>query len=615
MIRALTMVALSIGSALMVMPMILFAQGAANEKNNAEIRSDDDISRKFRLYLEEDWKRWMVEYPEVSTAAGFPGQNRRWTDDSPAGIEARKKHLHGSAATLKTFSRDSLPRAEQINYDLYSDLLSTAEEGLQYGDDPLPFRNVVPQNNWMPINQMSGVQQGVAETISTMPNRSVTDYEDILARLEALPAYVEQQQALLQEGLKRGYTPPKLMLRDVPKQIADLIPADPMASALLEPFKSFPVEIPEHDRTRLTNRAKEIYCTSLVPAFQKLHDYIASTYLPACRESIAATALPKGADAYAFHVRWQTTTNLTPQQIHEVGLSEVKRIRAEMDKVIASTNFKGSFHEFTEFLRNDPRFYFEKPDDLVNGYRIIAKKIDPELAHLFGKLPRLPYGVTPIPDFKAPSQTTAYYQAGAPSVGRPGYYFVNTYNLHARPKWEMEALSLHESVPGHHLQISLAQEMENEPEFRKHVGYSAFVEGWALYCESLGEELGMYKDPYSKFGQLSYEMWRAVRLVVDTGMHAQGWTRDQAIQLFKDNTGKTDQDITVEVDRYIVWPGQALAYKLGQLKIRELRTQAEKLQGAKFNVRAFHDAVLENGALPLNVLSAHMGSWMEVTPK
>ena len=614
MIRMLTVVALSIGGGLLVMPVVLLAQGATNEKNT-ESRSGDEATRSFRVYLEEDWKRWMVEYPELATSAGFPGQNRRWSNDSPAGIEARKKHLRETAAALRGFSRDSLARGEQLNFDLYSDLLSTAEEGLQYGDDPVPFRNVVPHNNWMPISQMSGVQQGAAETISTMPNRSVADYEDILARLEALPAYVEQQQSLLQEGLKRGYTPPKLMLRDVPKQMADLIPADALASPLLEPFKNFPVEIPEHDRTRLTNRAKEIYVTNLAPSFQKLHDYIVSSYLPACRESIAATALPKGAEAYAFHVRWQTTTNLTPHQIHEIGLSEVKRIRAEMDKVIASTNFKGSFHEFTELLRNDPRFYFDNPDDLVNGYRIIAKKIDPELAHLFGKLPRLPYGVTPIPDFKAPSQTTAYYQAGAPSVGRPGYYFVNTYNLRARPKWEMEALSLHESVPGHHLQISLAQEMENEPAFRKHVGYSAFVEGWALYCESLGEELGMYKDPYSKFGQLSYEMWRAVRLVVDTGMHTQGWTRDQAIQFFKDNTGKTDQDITVEVDRYIVWPGQALAYKLGQLKIRELRTQAETLQGAKFNVRAFHDAVLENGALPLNILSAHLQDWMAAAPK
>ncbi len=318
---------------------------------------------------------------------------------------------------------------------------------------------------------------------------------------------------------------------------------------------------------------------------------------------------PNGAAAYAFHVRWQTTTNLTPKQIHEIGLSEVKRIRTEMDQVIASTGFKGSFHDFTEFLRTDPRFFYDKPDDLVNAYRIVVKRIDPELAHEFGKLPRLTYGVCVIPEFKAPSQTTAYYQAGAPRAGRPGCYFVNTYNLHARPNWEMEALSLHEAVPGHHLQISLAQEMEGQPEFRKHAGYSAFVEGWALYGESLGEELGLYKDPYSKFGQLSYEMWRAVRLVVDTGMHSMGWTRQQAIDFFRENTGKTDQDITVEVDRYIVWPGQALAYKIGQLKIRELRTEAEKKLGAKFDVRKFHDAVLENGAVPLNILEAHVKKW------
>src|SRR5205085_2565189 len=372
-----------------------------------------------------------------------------------------------------------------------------------------------------------------------------------------------------------------------------------------------PAGFPEAERTRLTDRAKKLYASAAALAFQKLNDYVTSTYLPACRESIAATALPNGAAAYAFHVRWQTTTNLTPQQIHEIGLSEVKRIRVEMDKVIASAGFKGSFHDFTEVLRTDQRFYYDQADDLVNGYRIITKKIDPELAHLFGKLPRLPYGVCVIPDFKAPSQTTAYYQPGAPSVGRPGFYFVNTYNLHARPKWEMEALSLHESVPGHHLQISLAQELENVPEFRKHIGYSAFVEGWALYCESLGEELGLYKDPYSKFGQLSYEMWRAVRLVVDTGMHSMNWTRDQAIQFFKDNTGKTDQDIVVEVDRYIVWPGQALAYKIGELKIRELRAGAERSLGPEFNIRGFHDAVLEQGAVPLSILEPHVHQWIQ----
>src|SRR5712692_268590 len=405
------------------------------------------------------------------------------------------------------------------------------------------------------------------------------------------------------------------MLRDIPKQIADLIPADPMGSPLLEPFTEFSAGFPEAERIRLTDRAKKIYASAVAPALQKLHDYVASTYLPGCRESIAATELPNGAAVYAFHVRWQTTTNLTPQQIHEIGLSEVKRIRAEMDKVIATTGFKGGFDDFTEFLRTDSRFFYDQPDNLVNGYRIIAKKIDPELARLFGKLPRLPYGVCVIPDFKAPSQTTAYYQPGAPSAGRPGCYFVNTYNLRARPKWEMEALSLHESVPGHHLQISLAQEMEGQPEFRKHVGYSAFVEGWGLYAESLGEDLGMYKDPYSKFGQLSYEMWRAVRLVVDTGMHSMGWTRDQANQFFKDNTGKTDQDITVEVDRYIVWPGQALAYKLGQRKIRELRGEAEKKLGAKFDARRFHDAVLEQGAVPLSILEPHVKHWMDSQAK
>src|SRR6202521_2239692 len=599
--RTLVMLAFSAGSALLVMPLLAFAQTSS---------SATEKTRKFRADLDDDWKRWMQEDPETATAVGSPGQNRRWGDDSPGGIEARIRHLRESLAKLNFIPRDALPSEEQLTYDLYRELLETAGEGLQYGDDPAPFRDVVPRNFWMPMTQMGGIQQGAAEIIAAMPNRTVADYEDILARLETLPKKGEQSVVLLQEGVKKGYTPPKLMLRDVPKQIADLIAADPLGSPLLEPFNGFPAEFPEAERVRLTDRAKKIYASAVAPAFQKLHDYVASTYLPVCRESIAAAALPNGAAAYAFHVRWQTTTKLTPLQIHEIGLAEMKRIRAEMDKVITLAGFKGSFHDFTEFLRTDARFYYDKPEDLVNGYRIIAKKIDPELAHLFSKLPRLPYGVCVIPEFKAPSQTTAYYQPGAPSAGRPGCYFVNTFNLHARPKWEMEALSLHEAVPGHHLQLSLGQEMENVPEFRKHAGYSAFVEGWALYSESLGEELGLYKDPYSKFGQLSYQMWRAVRLVVDTGIHSLGWTREQAIQFFKDNTGKTDQDITVEVDRYIVWPGQALAYKIGQMKIRELRTEAEKKLGAKFDVREFHNALLEDGAVPLSVLEAHMSEWM-----
>jgi len=597
-----SLVFLSLAAGLFIAPLLAFAQ--------SETPAHTQAAKSFRAFLAADWKQWMEEYPESATEVGFPGQNRRWTDYSPAGIAAHKKHLLDALASLEKFSRASLPSSEQLNYDLYLDLLKTSAEGLQYGDDAIPFRNVVPHNLWMPLTQMEGIQQGAASTIASMPHQSVADYEDILARLDALPPAVEENIALLKAGLQRGYSPPKITMRDVPKQVADLIPSDPLKSPLLAPFTDFPPSISEGDRTRLINRAEKIYSTADAPAFQELHDYLASAYIPACRGSIAATALPNGAAAYAFHVRWQTTTNLTPQQIHEIGLSEVKRIRAEMDRVIASTGFKGSFQDFTTFLRTDPRFYFTKEEDLVNAYKVIAKSIDPELVHEFGKLPRNQYGVIPIPDFKAPSQTTAYYQPGAPSAGRPGYFFVNTYKLSARPKWEMEALTLHEAVPGHHLQISLAQELPDVPEFRKHVGYSAFVEGWALYSEGLGEDLGLYTDPYSKFGQLTYEMWRAVRLVVDTGMHSMGWTRDQAIQYFKDNTGKTDQDIVVEIDRYIVWPGQALAYKLGQLEISKLRKEAESRLGPRFDVRKFHDAILENGALPLTVLEPRMRRWI-----
>jgi uncharacterized protein (DUF885 family) len=313
---------------------------------------------------------------------------------------------------------------------------------------------------------------------------------------------------------------------------------------------------------------------------------------------------------YQVRARASTTTDLTPEQIHAIGLVEVKRIRAAMDSVIAASGFKGSFAEFVQFLRTDPRFYWTTADDLIHASRELMKRIDPELTRLFGALPRLPYGVSPIPSYSERSQTTAYYQPGSPLAHRAGTYFVNTYNLPARPKWEMEALSLHEAVPGHHLQIALAQELEGVPEFRRFGGYTAFVEGWGLYSESLGEELGLYADPYSRFGQLTYEMWRAIRLVIDTGIHTMGWTREQAIDYFKANAAKTEHDITVEVDRYIVWPGQALAYKIGELKIKELRAYSARTLGDRFDVRAFHDQVLGAGAVPLDVLDARIHAWV-----
>jgi uncharacterized protein (DUF885 family) len=281
-----------------------------------------------------------------------------------------------------------------------------------------------------------------------------------------------------------------------------------------------------------------------------------------------------------------------------------------MDQVIAQTGFKGTFDEFLVFLRKDPQFYYTNKEDLLRGYRDIAKRIDPELTRFFGKLPRLTYGVLPVPGYSERSQTTGYYEPGSVQAGRPGYFYANTYALNTRPKWEMEALTSHEAVPGHHLQISLAQEMENVPEFRKYGSYTAFVEGWGLYSESLSEEMGMYRDPYMKFGQLTYEMWRAIRLVVDTGMHSMGWTRQQAIDYFLANASKNEHDVTVEVDRYIVWPGQALAYKIGMMKIKELRAYATKELGPKFDVRAFHDEVLANGALPLDVLEVQVKQWV-----
>jgi uncharacterized protein (DUF885 family) len=289
----------------------------------------------------------------------------------------------------------------------------------------------------------------------------------------------------------------------------------------------------------------------------------------------------------------------------------VKRIRSEMDHVMAQANFKGSYDDFKKFLRTDSGFYFKDEASLLTAYRDIAKRADPELAHLFGRLPQTPYGVKRVPDAIAPSQTTAYYDPGSLIAGRPGFMFANTYKLDSRPKWEMEALTMHEAVPGHHIQISLAQELQGLPEFRRNSSYTAFVEGWGLYAESLGDEMGFYKDPYSKFGQLTYEMWRAIRLVVDTGLHSMGWSRDQAIGFFRENAAKTDQDITVEVDRYIVWPGQALGYKMGELKIRELRTDSERKLGPKFDVRQFHDTLLGQGAVPLEVLEKQVQTWQQ----
>jgi Uncharacterized protein conserved in bacteria len=397
----------------------------------------------------------------------------------------------------------------------------------------------------------------------------------------------------------------------IPDQIAAQVVDDPEQSPFYIPFQTMPAEVPPATQERLRAEARTAVGEVVVPAYRRLGGFFTERYLPATRSSVGAWDLPDGEAWYAFQARTETTTDMTPEEIHQIGLSEVARIQAEMDKIIDEVGFSGTYAEFVDFLRTDPRFYYTDGQELLEGYRAITKRIDPQLVELFGKLPRLPYGVKAIPDIAAPDTTTAYYQRGADDGSRAGMVFVNLYKPEVRPKYEMEALMIHEGVPGHHLQIALAMELGDLPDFRRHARFTAFVEGWGLYSESLGAELGLYQDPYSRFGQLTYEMWRAIRLVVDTGLHSKRWSRDQAIDYFKQHAARTEHDIVNEVDRYIAWPGQALAYKIGELKITELRQRARERLGDRFDIRAFHDTVLGSGAVPLDILEHNVDAWIE----
>jgi uncharacterized protein (DUF885 family) len=557
----------------------------------------DEGERLHRLFA-ADWDYTMREYPEAATWFGHPRHHDRWTDLSLASIHRRNAEMEQSARVAASIDRKRLSPGDQGHLDLFVRAADEALRGRRF------------RTELMPLSQMEGVQQQVAQLLTMMPAGTPEEYADILGRLVGVPVLVDQTIALLREGVAAGLTPPRITLREVPQQVRNLIVEDPLTSPMLAAFRRFPETIPDADRDRLRADAVAAYRDGVVPAYRRLLAYLETDYLPRTRESIAASALPDGEAYYAFKVRQSTTTHLSPREIHATGLAEVARIRGEMDAVIASTGFEGGFGSFVDFLRSDDRFFFTRPEDLLVAYRDICKRADPELPRLFGTLPRLPYGVAPVPAYAEKSQTTAYYEPGSPAAGRPGQFFANTYDLTARPKWEMEALSLHEAVPGHHLQIALAQEMPDMPEFRKNSFYTAYVEGWGLYAESLGGEMGFYKDPYARFGQLTYEMWRAIRLVVDTGMHALGWTRDRAIAFFMENAGKAEHDIVVEIDRYIVWPGQALAYKIGELKIKELRARAAGELGPRFDLRGFHDVVLGAGAIPLDLLEQRVAAWI-----
>jgi uncharacterized protein (DUF885 family) len=547
--------------------------------------------------FDDEWEWTMREFPTFASSLGDRRYNDRLTDVSLAAAARRDEHRHETLARLSKIDRARLSTADQLNYDLFrKDLENDVEE----------YRLRL---HLMPVTQRGGVQSE-DELAELLRFQTVKDYEDWLARLRAFPVYVDQTLEVLREGVRAKMLWPKVTLQRVPAQLDRQLNARTEESGFYKPFREFPKDISDAERARLSQQGREAVEQSVMPALKKFRDYFVKEYLPASFDQVGAWQWPNGAEAYAFLARRYTTTDMTPEQIHEKGLSEVARIRAEMQKVMAQVGFRGSLKEFFKKLRTDDQFYYKRPEDLLDAYRAVAKRIDPNLVKVFKTLPRQPYGVIPIPDTLAPDTTTAYYQQGSADGTRPGYYYVNLYKPETRPKWEMMALSLHESVPGHHLQIARAMELGEIPKFRRYGGYTAFVEGWGLYAESLGEEMGLYDDPYSKFGQLTYEMWRAVRLVVDTGMHYYKWDRQKAIDYFLDNAAKTELDVTNEIDRYITDPGQALAYKIGELKIKELRARSKAALGDRFDVREFHDIVLGSGAVPLDVLERNVDAWL-----
>jgi uncharacterized protein (DUF885 family) len=552
---------------------------------------------RLQKLLADEWEYTLREAPTFASHLGDKRYHDRWPDVSLAAIARRHEHQRDVLQQLDTIDPRQLSAADRLNYQLFRKEVANDVE--QY-----PFRWFL-----VPLDQRSGIQTE-NELADSLSFATVKDYEDWISRLRAFPRYLDQTMELLRLGIRERIIQPKVVMRRLPDQIQKQIVENPAESLYYKPFQNFSKEISVGDQERLKQSAQAAIQEHVVPSYRRLARFFKEEYLPACFDEVGAWQLPRGQEFYALRARQFTTTNLTPDEIHALGLKEVARIRQQMEAIVREVKFGGTFQEFLTDLRTNKKFYYETPEELLTAYMALGKRIDPTLTKLFKTLPRIPYGIEAIPQQIAPDTTTAYYRQPSADGRRPGTYFVNLYRPETRPKYEMEALSLHEAVPGHHLQLALQAELGELPPFRRYGGFTAYIEGWGLYAESLGDELGCYQEPYSRFGQLTYEMWRAVRLVVDTGMHSKQWTREQAIQFFKENTAKTELDITNEIDRYIAWPGQALAYKIGELKIKELRARAQSRLGEKFDIREFHDVVLRQGAVPLDVLEGIVEEWL-----
>ncbi|HMB97664.1 MAG TPA: DUF885 domain-containing protein [Balneolaceae bacterium] len=537
--------------------------------------------------------------PLFATDQGVHKFNDKLPDTSLDALEERYNQNKNFLDRLESISYQRLSREDQINYDIFK---------LQLEND---ITNYELNGHLLPLNGWWDYHATFADLSNRVPLNNRKDYENYLKRLEAFPSYNDGFIERMEKGSEENWVRPKVVFDNYVESVESHITDDPSESVLFEPFTNFPVSVEPEEQELLISRAEEVIRNVIVPEYERLRDFLTETYIPNGSESIGITDLEGGSEYYDFLISRYTTLDLAPEEVHQEGLREVKRIREEMMKIVEEEDFEDDFDTFVEFLRSNPRFYANSPEELLKETALVLKKMDGKLPELFKTLPRLPYGIREVPSYLAPRTTTAYYSRGAADGTRAGYYAVNTHNLNSRPLYEIEALSFHEAVPGHHLQIALQQELQNLPVFRTASGFTAFTEGWALYSERLGLEVGFYEDPYSNFGRLSYEMWRALRLVVDTGIHSMGWERQQSIDYMAQNSALSLHNIRSEVDRYIFWPGQALAYKMGEIKIRELRDLTELELKEEFDIREFHDVVLLSGSVPLYVLEENVNRYID----
>jgi uncharacterized protein (DUF885 family) len=553
-----------------------------------------DSAAQLHALFDREWEMRLRDEPLFATEVGRHEYDALLPEVAYADLERRHRERQALLAELASIDLSHLSVADAVDAQIWRAQLEDRIAEFELGSYQMPF------------NADSGFHTCFAMLPERMPFATRRDYESYLSRLSAWPRYVGQQIELMRMGIRRGFTVPRATLTGYERTISAHVVDDPAKSVFYKPFEHFPAAMPEAECQSLRAAARAAILDGAVAGYRLLLDFYRAEYLPHARATIGASELPDGRAYYAHQIRHFTTLDLSPERIHEVGLAEVERITGEMQAVIRQVGFKGDFAAFVRFLRTDPRFYPKTGEELLKDAAWIAKRIDGKLPSEFKTLPRLPYTVQPVPDHLAPKYTAGRYVQSPAGSTQPGIYWVNIYQPETRPLYDLEALTLHEAVPGHHLQIALSQELADLPNFRRYSYLSAFGEGWGLYSEWLGLEMGFYTDPYSNFGRLTYEMWRACRLVVDTGIHAQGWTRQQAIDYLAAHTALPLHEVETETDRYISWPGQALAYKLGELKIKELRRKAEKALGPAFDVRGFHDVVLGSGAVPLAVLEQNV---------